>query len=120
MPSDADHTPQPLNIRNYEDRRCHKRFHVARPGKLFRRSTQQYAAVVTRNLSFGGALLAVEAERAFTIGELIDLGITFGRHQVVPANKLMQGVVTRVERLEPGRQNVAVRYIQPMVLAEAA
>lgn len=105
---------------NYEDRRCHKRFLVARPGKVFRRSTQQYAPVTTRNLSFGGALLAVEAERPFVVGELIDLGISYGRHEVVPANKLVRGIVVRVEKLQPGRQNLAVRYIQPVGVAQVA
>jgi hypothetical protein len=114
MLPDTELAPATTKLTSFEDRRCHKRFLIARPGKLFRRNTQQYSPITTRNLSFGGALLAVAAERPFAVGELVDLGITYGRHQVVPTNQLVQGIVVRVERLEPGRQNLAVRYIQPM------
>lgn len=103
-----------------DDRRCHKRFPVARPGKIFRRMTQQYSPITTRNLSFSGALMAVEAERPFSVGELVELGVSFGRDPIVPATRLVQGIVTRVERLDPGRQNIAIRYIQPAALAAAA
>jgi hypothetical protein len=119
MPSDADHTPIEPTQKSYEDRRSHRRFPVGRPGKLFRRSTQQYAPVTTRNLSFGVALLAVEVERPFMTGEIIDLGISFGPQPVVPAERLIHAIVTRVERLDSGRQNVAVRYLQVAAAAAA-
>ncbi|MCC6322981.1 MAG: PilZ domain-containing protein [Phycisphaerales bacterium] len=115
-----DLTPTAFAFDGHDDRRGHKRFLVARPGKIFRRSTQQYAPMTTRNLSFGGALVAVEADRPFSVGEIIDVGVSYGRHQVVPTDKLVRGIVVRVERLEPGRQNLAVRYIQPVGAAAAA
>ncbi|MFN7020855.1 MAG: PilZ domain-containing protein [Phycisphaerales bacterium] len=119
----AQRTPEPpptFPFAGHDDRRDHKRYLVARPGKIFRRSTQLYAPMTTRNLSVGGALVAVEADRPFSVGELIDVGISYGRHQVVPAEQLVKAIVVRVERLEPGRQNLALRYLQPVGAANAA
>ena len=52
------------------DKRAHKRFAVERPGKVFRRSTYQYLAARSRDLSLGGALLEVESDRPITAGEI--------------------------------------------------
>lgn len=102
------------------DRRRDKRFGVARPGKVFRRATQQYAPASTRNLSIGGALLEVDTARPFSVGELIDLGVAFTERPVVESRSLVQAVVTRVEPVNSGRQVVAVRYVQRAALAAAA
>ena len=113
-------TPAPTLSLSTSDRRRHKRFPVARPGKLFRRSTQQYAPVRTLNLSFSGALLEIQSERPIVVGELIDLGVAFRDRTVVESKSLVQGIVARVETLAADRQRVAVRYIQPSALLAAA
>lgn len=119
--SSPERTDAPtLRIAGHDDRRTHKRFVVGRPGKLFRRATQQFAPATTRNLSRSGALLAVTADRPFVVGEIVDLGINFRNSDLVPSESLIRGVVTRVEQADAGRQNVAVRYIQPESLAAAA
>ena len=121
-------TPTPalrLSGTDHDDRRRHKRFDVARHGKLFRRLTQQYASITTRNLSYSGALIEVAADRPFNVGELIDLGICFNRSAAVVVNSqaLLRGIVTRVEPSpapDNTRQTIAVRYIQPSELVSAA
>src|SRR3954468_3550986 len=77
------------------DRRSHRRFGVQRPGKIFRRSAQQYAPATSRDLSFGGALLEVESERSFTVGEVLDVGIALTPKAVVPSAALVRGIVVR-------------------------
>jgi hypothetical protein len=102
------------------ERRQHKRFPIARPGKIFRRSTQQYAAIVTRNLSASGALLEIESERPFGPGELLDLAVAFRSQPVVSAASLTRAIVVHTRALGDRRQAVAVRYIQPEPIAAAA
>jgi hypothetical protein len=114
------HVTAPVLTLTNADRRRHKRFSVARPGKLFRRSTQQFSPVITRNLSFSGALLEIESDRPFNTGELIELAVSFRPQAVVPSTSLIKAIVVRTHRLDVGRQAVAVRYIQPAALAAAA
>lgn len=104
-----------------DDRRRHRRFRVARAGKMLRRSTQQYYRAVSVDVSFSGAMVEVEtpgtgegggaADRALVVGELVDIGLAHGRSAVVPSASLLQGMVVRVEPLGEGRQRVAVRYL---------
>ena len=103
-----------------EDRRKHRRFNVARPGKVFRRATQQFAAAQSRDLSFGGALLEVESPRLFNVGEIVELGLTLRGSAVVDSKSLVQGIVVRVRQVDPLRQSIAVRYINPGALKRAA
>lgn len=112
-------TPAALSLSN-ADRRRDKRFTIERPGKIFRRATQQYAPLTTRNLSIGGALLDVDAERPFASGELIELTVAFNDRALVPSSSLVRAIVTRVQPASRGRQTVAVRYIRPESPAAAA
>lgn len=108
---------------SHDDRRNHKRFDVARQGKVFRRLTQQFAPITTRNLSFGGALLEVAADRPFVVGEIIDVGVAFNDSPVVNSQNLVHSVVIRVDppaSPESTRQTIAVRYINPATLVVAA
>lgn len=98
------------------DRRRHKRFNVERAGKLFRRATQKYEPLRTRNLSFSGALLELEPSRPLGVGELVDLAIAFRPTPLVESGSLVRAIVTRVEPVGApgnGKQTVAVRYVQP-------
>ena len=103
-----------------EDRRKHRRFNVARPGKVFRRATQQFMAAQSCDLSFGGALLEVEGPRLFNVGEIVELGLTLRGSAVVDSKSLVQGIVVRVRQVDPLRQSIAVRYINPGALKRAA
>lgn len=111
-------TTRPVSLKfAAADRRRNKRFAVARPGKAFRRSTQQYAAVISRNLSVGGALLEVQTERPIGVGELMDVAIAFRDRPVLQSESLISAIVTRAEPVSGGRQTVAVRYIEPVAMA---
>ena len=112
-------TTAALSLSN-ADRRRDRRFAVERPGKIFRRATQQYAPVTTRNLSLGGALLDVDAERPFASGELVELAVAFSDRALVPSSSLVRAIVTRVHPNARGRQTVAVRYIRAESPAAAA
>lgn len=102
------------------DRRTHKRFGVQRSGKVFRRAAQQYAPVTTRDLSFGGALLEIESERGFNVGEVIDVGIALTQQAIVPSAALVSGIVVRSHAIGEHRQLVAVRYLHREPMSAAA
>ena len=102
------------------DRRSHRRFDVQRPGKVFRRSNQQYVPASSRDLSFGGALLEVESERGFNVGEVLDVGIALTQKAVVPSAALLRGVVVRSHAVGEHRQLVAVRYLHREPVSAAA
>lgn len=111
-------TTRPLSLKfAAADRRRNKRFPVARPGKAFRRATQQYAAVMSRNLSVGGALLEVQTARPIGVGELMDVAIAFRDRPVLQSESLVSAIVTRADPVSEGRQTVAVRYIEPVAMA---
>ena len=102
------------------DRRSHRRFNVQRPGKVFRRANQQYVPVSSRDLSFGGALLEVESERGFSVGEVLDVGIALTQQAVVPSAALVRGIVVRSFAVGEHRQLVAVRYLHRESMSAAA
>ena len=102
------------------DRRSHRRFDVQRPGKVFRRSNQQYVPASSRDLSFGGALLEVESERGFNVGEVLDVGIALTQKAVVPSAALLRAVVVRSHAVGEHRQLVAVRYLHREPVSTAA
>ncbi len=103
-----------------KDRRTCKRFSVQRPGKVFRRAAQQYAPVTSRDLSFGGALLEVESERGFNVGEVLDVGIALTQQAIVPSAALVSGIVVRSHAIGEHRQLVAVRYLHRESMSVAA
>ena len=102
------------------DRRTHRRFPVSRPGKIFRRATQQYTPATTCNLSLGGALLEIDTDRPLAAGELVDLAIAYREQTILPATMLQPAIVTRVATSPSGRQCVAVRYLDRGTLSLAA
>lgn len=102
------------------DRRKHRRFRVSRPGKVFRRATQQFQSVESRDLSFSGALLSIVTLTPYKEGEIVDVGIAMTKSSVMPQKSLVQGVVVRASDIDHGRQEVAIRYIQPSALQKAA
>lgn len=103
-----------------DDRRKHRRFKVARPGKVFRRSTQQYQSLESEDLSYSGALLSVVTSTPYSVGEIVEIGVAMTKSAVVPTKALLQGVVVRAGAIEHGRQRVAVRYIPGTALQKAA
>jgi hypothetical protein len=103
-----------------EDRRSHRRFSVARPGKLFRPANKQFVPATSRDLSFAGALLEVESDRPFEAGESIDVGLSLNNRAVVPSTALIHGIVVRSEALGEHRQLVAVRYTHRDAYAKVA
>lgn len=104
----------------YLDRRRHHRFETTREGKVFRRATQRFEPARTRDLSAGGAMLEVECERPFAVGEIIDLGIAPPQRTIMREDSLLHGIVMRTRTLGPSRQSVAVRYLGAAVLSRAA
>ncbi len=115
----SDTTDAPAH-NEINDRRSHRRFDVQRPGKVFRRANQQYVPVNSRDLSFGGALLEVESERGFDVGEVFDVGIALTQQAVVPSAALIRGIVVRSFAIGEHRQLVAVRYLHRESIAAAA
>lgn len=97
---------------DFSDRRKHRRFTVSRPGKVFRRSTQQFQSIESKDLSYSGALLTVVTLTAYTVGEIVDVAVATSKAGVLPMKSMLQGVVVRAGEIELGKQLVAVRYLQ--------
>ena len=102
------------------DRRAHKRFGVARPGKVFRPSGRQYVPAASRDLSYAGALLEIETDRPFETGETIDVALALTPKAIVPSSSLLRAVVVRSHAIGEHRQLVAVRYLYREALQAAA
>ncbi|HVU62991.1 MAG TPA: PilZ domain-containing protein [Phycisphaerales bacterium] len=103
-----------------KDRRSHRRFEVSRSGKVFRAANRQFIPIVSKDLSFGGALLEAETDRPFEKGETLDVGLALNNRAVVPSSGLLRGIVVRSEALGEHRQRVAVRYLHREGLQAAA
>ena len=117
---DPEQRADPKPKWHMNDRRKQRRFSVARPGKVFRRATQQFNPVHSLDLSFSGALLEVDTPRPFAVGEIIDLGLAMGKESVVPSSCMVQAVVVRVTPIDPTRQTVAIRYVNSVASKLAA
>ncbi len=115
-----DDNDLPPTSSEINDRRSHRRFHVQRPGKVFRPASKQYVPASSLDLSFGGALLEVESERSFDVGEVLDVGLALTQKAVVPSSALIRGIVVRSTALGEQRQLVAVRYLHRESAAAAA
>lgn len=108
------------------DRRAHRRFAVARAGKVFRRSTQQFISASSVDVSYSGALVEISQSeqpghaRGMSVGELVDVGLAVGKRAVMPSASLLQGMVVRVDPGAEGRQRVAIRYLHAGPAAKAA
>lgn len=116
---DAEMTDAAPNFR-ISDRRSHKRFGVKRPGKVFRRSTQQFVGAVSRDLSWGGAMLEIDCERPFSVGEVIDVALALGTGTVVSSQSLLSAIVVRSTPIAQHRHAIAVRYLTRQPAAQAA
>jgi len=103
-----------------QERRTHKRFSIARPGKVHRANTALFAPARSRDLSFAGALLEVESERPFAVGEVLDIGIALKNATVLPTRNLARGIVVRSKASGENKQIVAIRYLHREPVADAA
>lgn len=113
-------TTPALTQQDASERRRHRRFNVARPGKIFRRSTQQFVPASSRDLSFGGTLLELQADRPVAVGEILDVGLAMNSKAILPEAALIRGIVVRAKMTSPTTQLVAVRYLHTNSVKQAA
>lgn len=102
------------------ERRRNKRFRITRDGKIYRPEARQYLAAQTRDLSVGGALLEVDAERPFAPGDRVEIAVASTDSGVVRDDAMVSAIVVRAVALGGRRQTIAVRYTGPRQAARAA
>lgn len=127
---DAELAEAPETFR-MADRRRSPRVRLVMPGKIFRRLTQQYVAVQSRDVSAasgstsesggnGGALLEVETKRGMQVGEIVDIALAMAPGAVVSSSSMLSAVVVRAKSIDETRQQVAIRYLARAAVAKAA
>lgn len=102
------------------ERRRNKRFRITRDGKIYRPEARQYLAAQTRDLSVGGALLEVDAERPFAPGDRVEIAVAPTDSGVVRDDAMVSAIVVRADALGGRRQTIAVRYTGARQSARAA
>lgn len=102
------------------ERRQHDRRDLARPCKVFLRQAMKYVPGNTRNLSDSGALLEVGPSRPLSVGDPVDLLISWTGQAVVRAESMAPARVVRVIESGHDRQLVALAFEQAEAAAAAA
>jgi c-di-GMP-binding flagellar brake protein YcgR len=93
------------------ERRRHRRFGIERDGKVYSPDTRQYTPARTRDLSVGGAMLEVDAERPFSAGQRVDIAVASTTDGIIRNESMVQAVVVRADALRGKKQVIAVRYL---------
>lgn len=102
------------------DRRRHARMALVRPAKVYQSSTARYWPAITQDVSPGGALLRVDAPRALTPGESLEVVVAWANRVLLSSKDLVPATVLRVLRDSQGRQWVAVAFAQDVPQAVPA
>lgn len=93
------------------DRRLFARTPTARAAKVFHRAGLAFAPGETRDLSEGGACLAIHATRPFEPGDVVDVVVEpKSASGVVRARSLIEASIVRSTPLDDGRQMISVRF----------
>ena len=107
-----------------KDRRRFSRQSVVRPCKIVdRRSLRPCAAGNTTDLSEGGSLVCVQRERLFSPGDIVEIGIAWGRNPLIAADELIRARVIRVLPVDHHQQALALEFeqqiqMEPLAVAE--
>ncbi|HZW09171.1 MAG TPA: PilZ domain-containing protein [Phycisphaerales bacterium] len=92
------------------ERRRHERRPVERACKLIHPSSLRYLAARTRDLSSGGALLELPAERPLAVGDRVDVLVDWDSRGLVSRGSTVGATVVRVGDSGPERQSVGVEF----------
>ncbi|MBX9736643.1 MAG: PilZ domain-containing protein [Phycisphaerales bacterium] len=92
------------------DRRRHARLNMTRPCKVVVRSAQRFLAARTTNVSVTGALIEVLADRPLSVGEVIDVAISWNDAPIVRSSELVTAEITRALVGPSGTQTIGVRF----------
>ncbi|MCA9309709.1 MAG: PilZ domain-containing protein [Phycisphaerales bacterium] len=96
-----------------QDRRRFSRQSVVRPCTIVdRRNLRPAATGNTTDLSEGGSLVCVQRERMFAPGDLVEVGIAWGRSPIIASDKLVQARVIRVLPVDHHHQALALEFEQ--------
>lgn len=102
------------------ERRAEERRAVARPCKVFRRSTLRFVAARTVNCSRQGVLLDLAEERPFTLGETVEIAVAWSPRPLLEAASLIPATVVRVGPASGEGQRIALRLAEPAEAVAAA
>jgi c-di-GMP-binding flagellar brake protein YcgR len=102
------------------DRRRHARQVATRPCKLLHRPSRLFTAAETQDVSEGGVLVKLHSGRPFTLGEDVEVFVSWTPTGVVPSDAMTSGKVVRAARGSDGCQYIAVRFSEVAALSAVA
>lgn len=100
------------------NRRKFERVPMDNPAKVFHRGSWRYIAARTRDISDGGLLLELPADKPVAIGDMVDVAIGRVGVGVLRSDEFVWAKVVRVFLSSRGTSLAAVSLTRP--LAEAA
>lgn len=104
-------------VGNGADRRRHARAESDNPAKIFHRGSWRYIAARTRDLSEGGALLELPADRPVAVGDMVDVAIGRSGVGVLKNDEFVWARVVRVTPSSRGTSLAAVSLTRPLSVA---
>lgn len=102
------------------ERRRHARLPIERPCKVYHRSSRQFLAASTCDLSEGGAMIRVDAKRSINAGDEIEVLVSWGKGPVLSRGSAIPAKVIRVPGQFASHQFLAVKFDREQELALAA
>jgi hypothetical protein len=102
------------------ERRQHARAVIDQPAKVFHRGSWRYIAARTRDLSDGGVLLELPADRPLAVGDMVDVAIGRSGVGVLKSDEFVWARVVRVSASSRGGSLAAVSLTRPLAAASAA
>jgi c-di-GMP-binding flagellar brake protein YcgR len=102
------------------DRRRDPRTPLTRPCKVRPLSSLRYNAGLTADVSASGALLELAGPRALREGDEVEVHVAWSEEAIASRAASTRARVRRVSPAGPGRQRVALEYVQTATAARAA
>ncbi|TVQ61208.1 MAG: PilZ domain-containing protein [Phycisphaerales bacterium] len=112
-----------MSTMTLDERRAHPRIPCARPAKVFLPATLRFAAAETADVSDGGALVRIDADRLVRVGERIEVAIVqpgAPGSGLIESKSMRPARVVRVTPMDYFHQAVALAYDDEDTLANAA
>lgn len=100
-----------------QDRRRYPRTEIDNPAKIFHRGSWRYIAARTRDISDGGVLLELPADKPVAVGDMVDVAIGRAGVGVLKSDEFVWARVVRVSQSSRGTSLAAVSLTRPLAAA---
>ncbi|MEM9166285.1 MAG: PilZ domain-containing protein [Planctomycetota bacterium] len=108
----------PSRGRGGRERRRHPRWPIARACKVLPAGTARYEPATTADVSAGGARLFIDTQRAFAVGDPVELAVAWDAQPTLRSGETVAARVVRVDMFDDAeRYAIAVEFDRPVALA---